>query len=137
MNSGAVENRAAAIPPTEVWFELRKLLAAKPFQRCPKLRRFLCFVMEETMAGRGDRLTEYVLGVAIFGRPASYDPRLDSRVRVEAYRLRSALAAYYGGPGRNDPILIELATGSYAPSFRYRHEPEPQQSLDSAKEDVL
>jgi len=137
MKSDDANNRAAAIPPTEVWFELRKLLAATPFQRCPKLRQFLCFVVEETMAGRGDRLTEYVLGVALFGRPASYDPRLDARVRVEAHRLRSALVAYYGGPGRSDPILIALAPGSYTPSFCYRNQPEPQPSLDSAKEEVL
>jgi hypothetical protein len=137
MKSSDAKTRASAIPPTEIWFELRKLLAAKPFQRCPKLRRFLCFVVEETMAGRGDRLTEYVLGVALFGRPASYDPRLDSRVRVEAHRLRSALVAYYGGPGRTDPILIELTIGTYTPSFLYRDQPELQPSLDSAKEDVL
>ncbi len=133
----AAKNQTIEIAGTEVWFELRKLLASNPFRRCPKLRRFLCFVVEETMAGRGSRLTEYVLGVQVFGRPASYDPRLDSRVRVEAHRLRNALAEYYREQGRSDPILIELAPGSYTPSFRYRDGPEPRQSSDSDKEGVL
>jgi serine/threonine-protein kinase len=136
MKSTPAKPRATGIPATEVWFELRKVLGSKQLRSCPTLRRFLCFVVEETMAGRGNRLSEYVVGVQVFGRPASYDPRLDSRVRVEAHRLRDALAGYYREQGRSDPVLIEISTGSYTPSFRYRKGPEPQQSLDSAKEDV-
>ncbi|HWR16811.1 MAG TPA: hypothetical protein VN577_18435 [Terriglobales bacterium] len=107
----------SSIPDSEIWFELRRLLTAKPFASSPKLRKFLCFVVEETMAGRGARLTEYVLGVALLGRHAGYDPRLDSRVRVEAHRVRSALAEYFRDEGRNDPVIIRLDKGSYSPSF--------------------
>ena len=127
----------SGIPPTEVWFELRRLLSSKTFLRSPKLRNFLSFVVEETMAGRGSWLTEYVLGVEIFGRHASYDPRLDSRVRVEAHRLRAALAAYYRQQGRDDALIIWLDKGSYSPSFRYRNSPETEPLWTPYKEDVL
>ncbi len=80
----------------------------------------LRFLVEETLAGRGDRLKEFVVGVEVFGRPSSYDPRLDSLVRVEARRLRTALGQYYADEGRSDPLLIELAKGAYTPSFRRR-----------------
>jgi hypothetical protein len=41
-------------------------------------------------------------------------------VRVEAGRLRRALARYYGGAGSNDPVVIELPRGSYVPTFHAR-----------------
>jgi tetratricopeptide (TPR) repeat protein len=97
---------------------LQRVLASASLQRSPQLQRFLCFIVDEKLAGRGDRLKEYVLGVEIFGRPASYDPRLDSLVRVEARRLRTALESYYGSAGIHDPIVIELQRGSYVPSIR-------------------
>lgn len=115
-------------PASEVWFELRKLLSSKAFLKSARLKRFLCFVVEETMAGRGGCLTEYVLGVALFGRRASYDPRLDSRVRVEAHRLRAALEAYYSNEGRGDPLIIRLNKGSYSPSFQFLRPQPPHTS---------
>lgn len=126
----------ACVPATEVWFELRRVASSEPFLRSPKLRKFLCFVVEETMAGRGARLTEYVLGVEIFGRRATYDPRLDSRVRVEAHRLRAALAAYYRQQGRDDAVIIWLDKGSYSPSFSFLISPETEPSWTPRKEDV-
>ena len=124
------------VPATEVWFELRRLISSRPFQGSPKLQKFLGFVVEETMAGRGARLTEYVLGVALFGRHPNYDPRLDSRVRVEAHRLRAVIAAYYQDQGRDDAVVVHFEKGSYSPSFRYRHSPETGPPGSSPKEDV-
>jgi hypothetical protein len=137
MPSDAAKHEADIIPATEVWFELRKVLASKPFQRAPKLQKFLCFVVEETMAGRGMRLTEYVLGVTLFGRHAAYDPRLDARVRVEAHRLRAALAAYYRQEGEHATVMIWLDKGSYSPSFRYHQPAASEPSRPAPKEEVL
>ncbi len=125
------------VPATEVWFELRKVISSRAFLGSPKLQKFLCFVVEETMGSRGDRLTEYVLGVALFGRHANYDPRLDSRVRVEAHRLRAALAAYYRQEGQDDTVIISLDKGCYSPYFRYRNPSQTEPSWTAHKEDVL
>jgi len=65
-------------------------------------------------------LKEYSLGIAVFDRDASYDPRTDPIVRVEAGRLRSRLNEYYNTRGREDPIIIELPKGSYAVTVRQR-----------------
>ncbi|MBI3644713.1 MAG: hypothetical protein HY233_01920, partial [Acidobacteriales bacterium] len=106
------------IPEAEVRAALERVIASDAFQRSPQLQRFLRFVVEEVWAGRSDRLKEYVVGTEVFGRPANYDPKLDSLVRVEAHRLRTALEAYYQAEGHEDPVFIELIKGSYVPSFR-------------------
>jgi len=136
MERNGRQRSSTDVPATEVWFELRRLTSSEPFLSSPKLRKFLCFVVEETMAGRGARLTEYVLGVEIFGRHAAYDPRLDSRVRVEAHRLRAALAAYYRQQGRDDAVIIWFDKGSYSPSFSFLISPETEPSWTPRKEDV-
>jgi hypothetical protein len=136
MERNGRQHGGTCVPATEVWFELRRVASSEPFLRSPKLRTFLCFVVEETMAGRGARLTEYVLGVEIFGRHATYDPRLDSRVRVEAHRLRAALAAYYRQQGRDDAVIIRLDQGSYSPSFSFRISSDTEPSWTPRKEEV-
>jgi serine/threonine-protein kinase len=120
MQPSEVQSRSVTIPESEVHSALERVIASASLRRSPQLQRFLRFVVEESLAGRGVRLKEYVLGVEIFGRPTSYDPRLDSLVRVEARRLRAALDEYYVGKGSSDPVIIDLPKGSYAPSFRQR-----------------
>lgn len=120
MRASATHDAARDVAPSDTRSELQKILLSKAFQRSPQLQRFLSFLVEETLGGHGDRLKEYVLGTEVFGRPASYDPRLDSLVRVEAHRLRGMLKNYYRQDGVKDAVLIELSKGSYPPTFRYR-----------------
>jgi TolB-like protein/Flp pilus assembly protein TadD len=106
------------IAAADIRAELVKILRSTDFERRPQLQRFLEFLVEEELSGRGDRLKEYVIGTEVFGRPAGYDPRLDSLVRVEAKRLREALEFFYSGDGKADSIRIEIQKGSYTPSFQ-------------------
>jgi TolB-like protein len=103
--------------PDEVRLQLERILASDPFANSDRLRRFLRYVVERTLAGDGGRLKEYVIGAEVFDRNDQYDPRLDSIVRVEAGRLRAKLDEYYVGPGRGDAILIRLPRGGYAAVF--------------------
>jgi len=82
------------------------------------LCRFLRFIVEETLAGRASGIKEQVLGLEVFDRGQDFNPRLDPIVRVQARNLRSRMAKYYEGPGRSDPIRIELPKGTYIPVFR-------------------
>ena len=74
-------------------------------------------MVERTLAGAAHELKEYAIGVEVFDRKASYDPRVDPIVRVEARRLRSKLAAFYEAEGKGSEIVISLPKGSYAPRF--------------------
>jgi TolB-like protein/tetratricopeptide (TPR) repeat protein len=84
------------------------------------MSRFLRFTVERAVAGQPDQLKEYIIGVEVFDRKASYDPRVDPIVRVEARRLRSKLKTYYETEGLSDELIIEFPKGTYAPVFRCR-----------------
>jgi serine/threonine-protein kinase len=98
--------------------QLNRILASKAFRQADRLKRFLTFIVEETIAGRGERLKEFVVGVEVFGKPESFDPRNDPIVRVQARRLRSQLARYYREEAPDSELTIDLPKGGYAPVFR-------------------
>src|SRR5262245_8199535 len=97
--------------------QLERVLASVAFTRAGRMSRFLQFVVDETLKGKGSQLKEYRIGVEVFDRKDSYDPRIDPVVRSEARRLRSKLLEYYEEEGRTDPVRIYLAKGSYAAVF--------------------
>jgi len=89
------------------------------------LEKALSYLVEQSLAGRGGELKEVILGLEVFNRGAEFDPRTDSSVRTQIGRLRSRLSSYYDGPGRADPIVIEIPKGTYAPVFSARDQDEP------------
>src|SRR5205823_11686345 len=99
---------------------LDRILASATFQQVDRLKRFISFIVSEAIAGRGDQLKEYVIGVQVFGKEQSFDPRTDPIVRVQARRLRARLVRYYREDGQNDEIVIDLPKGGYAPLFKRR-----------------
>ena len=100
--------------------QLERVLTSVAFRQVDRLKRFLNFIVSEALAGRGDQLKEYVIGVQVFDKDSSFDPRADPIVRVQARRLRARLVRYYRGEGGADAILIELPKGGYAPVFKTR-----------------
>jgi TolB-like protein/Tfp pilus assembly protein PilF len=108
------------ITELEVRQQLDRILNSKTFQQVQRLKRFVSFVVIETKDGRGDQLKEFVVGVQVFDKESSFDPRNDPIVRVQARRLRTRLEAYYLEEGQNDEILIELPKGGYAATFKRR-----------------
>ena len=107
----------------EVVAALNHVLGSEVFEAAGRAREFLAFIVQETLAGRADRLKGYSIAVQVFERPADFDAQTDPLVRVEAGRLRRRLAEYYQGQGRDDAIRIELPRGGYTPVF-VRHQPE-------------
>ncbi len=113
--------------------QLERILASPTFQPVDRLKRFLGFIVLETLAGRSDQLKEYVVGVEVFGKESSFDPRTDPIVRVQARRLRTRLDRYYRDEGQNDEVIIELPKGGYMPVFKRRETgPPPRRSLTAA-----
>jgi TolB-like protein len=109
--------------PEEIRRQLDKLLASDWFVRSGRMRRFLRFGVERALEGTGSEIKEYLVGVEVYDRGASYDPRVDPIVRVEARRLRAKLDAYYASAGKNDAVLIKFPKGAYAATFVARTEP--------------
>ena len=102
--------------------QLERVLTSATFRQVDRLKRFLNFIVTEAVSGRGDQLKEYVIGVHVFDKEASFDPRADPIVRVQARRLRTRLMRYYREEARPGELVIELPKGGYAPTFK-PHEP--------------
>src|SRR4051795_4565922 len=119
-------SRSAAPAPTQphaddaVREHLERILASPTFQQGDRLKRFLKFIVLEAVAGRRHELKEYVIGVQVFGKEETFDPRADPIVRVQARRLRARLVRYYREEGGDDALVVELPKGGYAPVFKTR-----------------
>ena len=107
--------------PDAVRDSLNRVAASPSFAASPRLRKFLCFVVERTLDGRTEDLKETVVGLEVFGRDAAYDPRIDPVVRITAGRVRERLGQYYQAEGMLDDIRIELPKGGYVPRFEQNH----------------
>jgi TolB-like protein len=99
---------------------LARVLASPEFATATRLAAFLRHVVTETLEGRAANLKGYSIAIDVFDRPVDFDQTSDPIVRVEASRLRRALAQYYHGSGADDGIVIELPRGGYVPSLRRR-----------------
>ena len=122
-------------PPTaeEVRQLLDRILRSRQFSNSPKKQKFLQLICEAYLEGRASELSEYSIGYEVFDRNETYDPALDSIVRVGAHDLRKKLELYYKSEGKNDEIFLEIPVGSYIPIFtRLKHAPEAAEPTKAA-----
>jgi serine/threonine-protein kinase len=113
---------SGALSRAAVTAQLDKILASSTFIRSKRLGRFLRFTVEQCLDGRQNSLKEYLVGVEVFNKLETFDPRIDSIVRVEARRLRSKLERYYQTEGRDDDVIIQFRKGSYVPLLMTREQ---------------
>jgi hypothetical protein len=97
--------------------ELEAVFASGIFSRAPGLAQMLNYVCTKYFEGQADQVKEYNIAVEALGRPADFDQKRDSIVRVEAHRLRKRLTEYYDGPGASHRVRIHLPSGQYVPQF--------------------
>src|SRR5579871_6573921 len=113
--------------------ELDRVLASGCFARSVGLSRLLRFLVERELEGRGSELKESLIGIAVYGRTADYDPKLDSTVRSEMARLRARLHKYYSTEGSRDLLVIELPKGSYVPRFQPAESSRPSEATPASR----
>jgi hypothetical protein len=92
--------------------ELERILVSPDFDAPPRGRALLRFLVEETLAGRGDALTAMTVARRVFGRGEDHDAAVDPIVRIRAGSLRRSLESYYRGSGALDPVEIALPRGT-------------------------
>ena len=133
MSDGA--DGTGSAPPTaeEVRQLLERILCSRQFSNAPKKQKFLQLICEAYLDGRASELSEYSIGYEVFDRNETYDPALDSIVRVGAHEVRKKLERYYKSEGKNDEILLEIPAGSYIPIFtRLKQAPETTEPTKAA-----
>src|ERR1039457_3555966 len=111
--------------------ELDTILASGILNRAPNLAQLLTYVCAKYFEGSGEQIKEYNIAVEALGRPADFDQKRDSIVRVEAHRLRKRLREYYEADGAEHVIRIDIPPGQYAPRFLPSGTPLPSLSAET------
>lgn len=119
-------NRDAAAPSSDArWQLLQRVLTSPVFNKAPRMCALLSFLMNRKLSGMEASITEYVIGIEVFGRDANdYCTAIDPVVRVQMGRLRDRLAQYYAGDAAPH-LQIVFPAGSYVPELIER-EATPQ-----------
>lgn len=108
------------VPDNEARAALARVVQSVALRGAPRLIAFLRYVTDRALGGGKGRLKGYTIATEALGRSPDFDPVIDPIVRVEATRLRRAMARYYAGEGLADPIEIKMPLGAYAPRFHRR-----------------
>ena len=87
--------------PKAIREQLVRILNSGPFLQSGRRQRFLEYLVNETLAGRGERLKGYNVALEVFDRPETFDSTIDPIVPMEAARLRDRLREYYETAGQN------------------------------------
>ncbi len=117
-----------ALSKKAIQAHLEHVLAHREFHATDKMREFLRFVVEETLAGRSHQLKGFTIATAVFGRDIDFDAAHDPVVRIQAGRLRRAIERYYLVGGVCDPIRIKIPKGTYVPVFSAWAVPESSET---------
>lgn len=96
---------------------VEKIIKDSTFFSSDILKRFLLFIVTETLNGRSNCLKEYTIAMSVLDKPASFRPQESGIVRIHAGRLRRALTKYYCKMGTTDEIRISIPKGNYVPVF--------------------
>jgi TolB-like protein len=107
--------------------QLERIFLHPDFSSSEILKRFLTFVVQETLTGNANCLKEYTIALKVLQKPVNFNPQKNCIVRIHAGRLRRALYHYYNAPGSDDEIIIGIPKGKYVPVFMDR-----QQWLDES-----
>ena len=112
-----------SLPHTEqerlrILSHLDELLESPAFSGSSRRQAFLRYVVEESLAGRGDAIKERNLAVDVFQRDSDFDAQSASIVRVTGGEVRKRLAQAYAS-GLDHGLRIELPLGSYHPVFHF------------------
>src|SRR5687768_81540 len=114
-----------AIPPQLIHDALQRVIGSRYFIHSDRKRRFLKFIVEETLAGNADRIKTFTIAIDVFDRDPSSDPAVDAVVRIEAGRMRRCLEHYYLAEGSADGVQITVPKGGYVPQFTMKKGTKP------------
>src|SRR5436190_20488189 len=110
-------HRASIAEREQLLAEIDRLTGSHVLHGSESLCKLLRYLADHALKHPGVALKEYQIATEVFGRPADFDPHLDSLVRVQAGRLRTKLSEYYASEGIGDSIVVELPKGTYTLAF--------------------
>jgi hypothetical protein len=112
------------VSSVDIWNAVERVSSSRTMSGCNRLTQLLNFVVASTLRGEAAYLKETTIGFYVFGRDPDYDPKVDTIVRSQAWRLRAKLRKYYASEGAHDPIVVDIPVGHYVPVFQVRQNTE-------------
>src|SRR4029077_13725086 len=73
--------------------QVQRIVSSKTFKTSEVHRNLMAYLAEKSLLGEAHNLKEYTVGLDVFGKPSTYDPRQESVVRMHVGRLRQKLTA--------------------------------------------
>ncbi len=104
----------------ERWAVVERVWNSEALRRSAKLQDLLVYLCHRSWGEEVEEIREHEIGVDVFQRSADYDSAQDTLVRVQASQLRKRLERYFSGEGRDEPLVLEIAKGTYEPVLRER-----------------
>jgi len=104
---------------------VERVAASSYLNRSARLRDLLHYLAERVLDEDAGEIREHEVGQKVFGRPRDYDTTADNIVRVHASMLRKRLEQYFATEGLDEPVVIEIPKGNYAPVFHERSKTAP------------
>lgn len=118
---GSREREPIPEAEAERWRDaLRAALSGPSVRRSARSRELLNYLVDETIAGRRDRITGTTIAQDVLGRDASFDGDGDAIVRVQMRRLRVQLAQDATAEELGAAPRIVVPKGAYRPEL---HDP--------------
>ena len=96
---------------------VERIVTSIHFKRSDRLCSFLRYVSDCSLAGHSHEINEQLIGVHVFGKPATYNTSEDNIVRTHARLVRQRLDAYFSNEGKDEPLRIHMPRGGYIPVF--------------------
>ncbi len=112
MTSGMPEDAVAAY--------LERVADSRVLGRSKRRMRLLEYLVTAEANGEGENLKAYSIGLDVFDKPDDFDPSIDSIVRVEIGRLRSALATFEDSKFADTQLVVDIPVGTYRPELTLR-----------------
>ncbi|MGV2126897.1 tetratricopeptide repeat protein [Agrobacterium vitis] len=114
---GTADTELASPTPGQIREALDQLCNGNTFATAKRSRQLLQYLVEEALAGRANAIGEHAIAQDVFGKDEHFDPRIDTCVRTEAWRLRNRLQSYYEHEGRFDAVRVAFMPRSLVPIF--------------------
>ena len=117
--------------------QLQRMLVSPEFTATETQRKFLKFVVLETLSGNSDEIKGFTVATCVFGRGDDFDQGIDPIVSIQANKLRRALERYYLVAGHSDPVYIDIPKGTYVPVITKQPSSTPLTESKVARAKVL
>jgi len=124
MNINTVKSNAGTFSNEIILKQTDKILKFRAFEVSQTLRKFLSYIINETLSGREGNIKEYTIAIYVLKKKNNPQALANGIVRVHARRLREALISYYVSEGLEDDCIISVPKGRYQPVFLNRNFPK-------------